>query len=534
MQALLDAQKIATYQPRVFEIDKYLVMNSHVYEKNTVRPLPLQFLMLGTGASSCMSMKQVDTCNSIAYNAGFRNSHIYNTELVDSEDPTIIYKLFPSFTDPDVKLAKFRISDVTGLTLIASTFISASEFSGTARYIGQNKDYIFLEYQKNYSAGASYAGMNYFLRVNKTKLGYEVLDRAGWEGQFICENMNSIYMICNGPSNDFRIDRIDKTAWTTTTLVTTALSDVGSAWERQINENAVVQVSDTVFDVYFYLDASGLTRRPAVPFRLGIGRYRIDTMANTAVYTEQIIDVSKQLELSDLVKYRSATVSLSTLFRRHKLDIINVSGQNYLLVTLENQDSTTIGSDVNDVDQGYTYLFKIKDLDNLELVSSFKHGDCYQASLLLNNGQTVVLANKYSLKVISLDTTSMKFKQTMYKNLDVLVVGSDTNENIWIHSSAGEVYRFANTTPTEVYAEYEKTNYDYIGANIETYLAVSVKDFSGNFRATKLKITLKGNQVFKSNSKNYITVTTSSSAVTNIPVTIKGRGELDFIIEMAE
>ena len=128
----------------------------------------------------------------------------------------------------------------------------------------------------------------------------------------------------------------------------------------------------------------------------------------------------------------------------------------------------------------------------------------------------------------------MRYVETYSYSIKIHMIGVDTLNRIHIASDLGVQY-FTLTTPMEAKVYYEKEYYEFISSSpIETFIKVSTKDLLNRYRSSKVRISLKGPQVFKSNNSNIITINTSQDGETTIPIILKDEGFYDFVTEIIE
>ena len=285
--------------------------------------------------------------------------------------------------------------------------------------------------------------------------------------------------------------------------------------------------------MYAIYGGAANTIKPAITGQINIGRFDFNTVNNVASdMIEQVIDLSKQTDIVAM-----PIISINSEYRIHKVDYMSYNSEDYLIYTLLNihKDNEKVEETTSSVEDHLTYLFKIKRSTNtLELVSATKHGDVFNVCLNINNGQTLILANKYIFKVLTLNTTTMRYVETYSYSIKIHMIGVDTLNRIHIASDLGVQY-FTLTTPMEAKVYYEKEYYEFISSSpIETFIKVSTKDLLNRFRSSKVRISLKGPQVFKSNNSNIITINTSQDGETTIPIILKDEGFYDFVTEIIE
>ena len=523
MQEILNPEKITTYVPRIVEVGNFFIINGHVYDKNTFKPIPLDFAVIPTGVTVPMSLKQTVIINHPGWDAGWRNNTIFTSEIVDSEDPSIIYKTFPAYAEADVRIAKFKVTP-NGVEVLKTSVLTGN-YSGQSQIIGQSKAYIYCSYSRNYQ-DASANGTHYLMRIQKWDLVETSTHFARDQFMGILDTPNRTYLISNQTNNRFLLRNFFKDDISNIPVMQDKDLTDGTAWNRQ-HFRALDKINDTTYDQYFMIDSIGNVNNPTSLNVIGISKFRFETVNNSSSYQEMTIDLSKQTDVSSLVKLSNT----STYHRMTHMEMMYHNSEKYILCTFTNNHLDNLTFDLL-VDESILYLFKIKNPTTLELVSATMLNDVYSGSLFINGGKTCVMANKYSLKVLTLDLNTMKFKPTIEKAMPVHLFGTDGNENIWVQLVDGSLHRFTNIMPTEIICEYEKESYSYTGSNISTKVSIGARDYTMKYRATKIRISLIGNQIFSESGTNILEFFTSSIGMVDKEVIIKGAGELDYKIEV--
>ena len=534
MPQILDSQRFSTYVPRLIEVGNYFIINGLVHNKNSFKPNPLDYQIINTGPLASISTKQIGLVHSNDFNNDFNNSYIRDTEIKDNLNPNIIYKTFIKNSDSDVGIARFELTPATNsLKLIA--YSSCSNFK-TINIIGQNKDYIYIVGTRTIIDKAG------IYRIRKTNMLFqdiaeERIVTGDWIPSKVLETDVYIYLLYNTTNNDMHLDILNKDSFTLSTIESSKLiNDIG--YFRQ-DLNTCIKVDKTIGTNYFNHEMYAIyggaanTIKPAITGQINIGRFDFNTVNNvTSDMIEQVIDLSKQTDIVAM-----PIISINSEYRIHKVDYMSYNSEDYLIYTLLNnhKDNEKVEETTSSVEDHLTYLFKIKRSTNtLELVSATKHGDVFNVCLNINNGQTLILANKYIFKVLTLNTTTMRYVETYSYSIKIHMIGVDTLNRIHIASDLGVQY-FTLTTPMEAKVYYEKEYYEFISSSsIETFIKVSTKDLLNRFRSSKVRISLKGPQVFKSNNSNIITINTSQDGETTIPIILKDEGFYDFVTEIIE
>ncbi len=532
MPQILDSQRFNTYVPRLIEVGNYFIINGLVHSKNTFKPNALDYQIINTGPLSAISTKQVGLVNSPEFDNGSNNYYIRNTEVPDNLNPNIIYKTFIG-NNNDVAVAKFELTPKTN-SLKLITYITTT--GRTVDIIGQNKDYIFIVTKQHVIDKCA------IYRINKSTMVFnntasERILTGDWICSKVLETEAYIYLLYNTTNNDYHFDVLHKDSFTLSTLEDSSLTnDIG--YFRQ-DLNTCIKIDKSVGpnkfnnEMYIVYGGAANTIKPAITGQINFCRFDFNTTNNVVSdMVEQLIDLSKQTDILSMPK-----ITVNSEYRVHKVDYMSYNNEDYLIYTLLNVhvNNEKVEETTSSVEDHLTYLFKIKrDINTLELVSSVKHGDVFNVCLNLNNGQTLILANKYLFKVFTLNTTTMKYVETYSYSIKIHMIGVDTLNRIHVASDLGLQY-FTLTTPMEAKVEYEKEYYEFISASpIETFIKVYTKDLLNRFRSSKVRISLKGPQVFKSNNSNIITINTSQDGETTIPIVLKDEGFYDFVTEIIE
>lgn len=107
-------------------------------------------------------------------------------------------------------------------------------------------------------------------------------------------------------------------------------------------------------------------------------------------------------------------------------------------------------------------------------------------------------------------------------------VGVDSLGRIWAleigEYNWGAIHAITQTAPITISVTSTATNYNFTGQNIESSVIVNAYDTEGARMAVSVKLVIDGGSMTFAGSNLTTTVQTSSSADTNVPITITGAG----------
>lgn len=143
------------------------------------------------------------------------------------------------------------------------------------------------------------------------------------------------------------------------------------------------------------------------------------------------------------------------------------------------------------------------------------------------NYQNIILIFDTMLQFMTFDNANLTYTISSQLNL-ALGGGSfcvDSSNRLWVMENTGALSLMTPNVPTRVSISFADANYSYNGTPINTSINVSAYDQFGARQTVSVTVLItSSNALFTGNSLSTITITTSSSTDTNIPITINAAG----------
>lgn len=520
---------------KIVEIDKYLIINGLIYERKNLKPTN-RYCVTPTGDSrdsnSAMpSLNQVAILTTPTLGQGFRDNTIYGTELVDSENPNIFYKVFPAYYNGDKRIVKYRKVTESEIEILTETTYTG-DYHTIHRFIGQSKDYIYTVWNRTYDSAGS--GMNYICKIDKKTLSPENNHFAREKPYPILETETRMYVVTDSADNDYSVGYISKDTgvWTRVGICYTAGASGSSTWCRQRNATGY-QINSHSFNYFFAIDGEGsINPRKNTPC---IYKGVVDMAKDTVLFKEQTINFDKcSKPISDLYKI----IDVSSWSRYTNLKSFDLCGKRYLTMShtsdLSNDDNGELTKATS-----WLYLFEIEEETNtIYCLDAVQTAGVFQTVLYGENGRYVCFANWNQVSVFSLDENTMTFKNSFnkyFKDEQLQYFGIDKDNTMWLQSQWQAIYMERIPYNYELFAEYDKSTIKFAEGESEKLvnLKIGYRDYYKNYKTKKVKITLDhpNNQIFTSNDSHIIIVDTLTNGLLSIPVKVYKSGYLKFDVE---
>lgn len=133
-----------------------------------------------------------------------------------------------------------------------------------------------------------------------------------------------------------------------------------------------------------------------------------------------------------------------------------------------------------------------------------------------------------------LNLETEKYEKCFEKAGTYYTVGLDENNKFYMFDSNNNCSIYNDVTSYELFAKFEHDSYNYTNGPIDTYVAISSKNFLSEYINTKVELTLSGNCKFFENNRKTLITYTSSTGELNIPVTVTNGGTMYCYIKEVE
>ncbi|OOM70001.1 hypothetical protein CLPUN_53330 [Clostridium puniceum] len=505
MAKILDSNTITGAIQKVVETPTGYIINGHFYDKVQMIPKPFKlFPTLGDATDLSMSRKLL---------LGSTVANHFKTQgdtiVSDRYDSTISYVwVIGARNSTAQRLLKIKENNGDVSLVTSNVYTSVPTSNPLVRaYCGQDSNYLY------YIISCSQAYTEFFVKVDKTTLAMTVIENLSnysW-GSVIKENATHIYY---GRKQGYGTNILKRYNKTTSTIDTFSITAKTSNIYFSTCFSQIVSNSDTSFYTYSLSHNSSTNK-------FGVVRYAFDTAQTTLdkVCTEADMNIT----WGSITQFPVFASNPSVTYEPFITTASN--GDKYFNVAVyENACGST---SVNIPSYGILTFA----LDNSSNTLTFKNfvqvtADYFRGFIGTKSNTFLVCASSTTTIFMSFNEANEKFVITDTISNQPSHIGIDQAENIWIVNALGEVEYLNPFVPTNINVAYEKSAYKYEGTDMTTFCTVSCQNYSGNYIAGKLQLTLKGNAVFTSNSSKVITVDTLSTDVLKVSIKITGAGSL--------
>lgn len=504
MAKILDSIVLNGSIQKVVELPQGYIMNGHYYDKSQMIPKPLQsFNMLGNYVDISMDKKAI-----LKHGFNGHGKSQGDTVVTDRYDSTISYVWTTGMRNNAPYMYKFKESN--GTIALLATSASWANLPAANPYvracIGQDANSLY------YLVGSGATWTESLYKVDKISLAatsIEAFSTYTWASSLM-ETDNFAYYARKTGYGTCYIKRYNKTSQAIEALTTTARTSniyYSSNWSNLWTVSSTEQYSYSVYHV----QASNTYK---------IARYKFDT--TQAVIGNVMTEVDANITWGTVT---ALPVFPSSCNYHYESFITTAQNGNKYLSVMVYDPTASVTANVQYYGV-YTFLIDptTKDL-TFKSFNSFTT-DYIRGFVGVSNNTFLTVGTDNSTLFLNFDQNLEKFVVSDSLGNQPNHIGADQSGNIWITNVNNEVEYFSPSVPTNVYVNYELGGYQYQGTDINTYITVEAKNFTGTDIATNLQLTIKGNAVFASSGTKVITNTTSTSGPQQIPIIIKGSGSI--------
>lgn len=479
---------------KIVELADEYIINGQMYDKSTFVPKPMEFLPVYGKANECSFY------NWMNINCSWSGVRTMNNLLVDSNDSNINWvNLAPNI--PPTLMKQIR-SATNGLSTVGYGY-SGTAYSDVFQFVSQTSNKIYALWNRVYDGYACYICC--FDKSTGT-FTYQI-NLGSMKIRIISENDAFMYIAACGKANSFYIYKFNKT----TGAVTTLLDDSKTGYTNQciVSEQSV---KDTL--VTFYASRDSIAKTPGV-HQTYIVKYVLD------LATEKVTATDVNLDVSLLGSTQFSLISDDSMGVGYELFTLQDGDKQYLSLVIYNLGMNSYLT----VTRGAIYTFEMTDADNFKLVDATMHNPIlYRGVMPMFNNKLLIFMNETGLSFFNWNTAKKKYEKTSVYQVPTHYMGVDMNNNIWVQQDDTSVDMLANTLPTNVYAIFDKDEYNFAGDDISATLTIYAQNYAGQYLASNLQLSLIGPVKFTDTGKKTRIVTTSNLNTIQIPITITGAG----------
>lgn len=526
MQILNDKSIITQTVPRIVETPEYLVINTQVYDKASLKPVPLEFNVVSvpitySSLSRCIWTYNNDTAGRTIFmhTGNSKNQKMYQ----DSSDVNIFYNLFkyPSY---GIKFIKFKKEENN----ISEQWSSMNDIYGTGGLCGstgygseyciiyQDDLYIILVLKDIQKVGSAWQGRGddrYILKkYNKktnaitdiTTISTGAVNAAVHNYQFMEYHNNNVYFYKQN-GNVHTIYKINLSTNVLTTLFT--FTNTGGL---NVIDNPV-KIGD-----YYYIIKDNYLQSSIHEYCFY--KIKLDVINDTV--TQDVLNINLNGFTLDTAPGEVLSGIGEGIY--HTLNTLESNNKKYILCTVHSVPNQNYYPN-----QHKHIVFEVTDTEIIvKDVNTFPNG-C-KGVLEYINSNTLVFLYTDSIAFYKFDSTKEKYVLTYRKAGVFNTIGFDTLNRFYMQHNTSAIDVMTSMNACILKADF--TNEYYTSINTDTEISFYAKNFLDEYLNTDVKITLLGPVQFKDDKSKTKIVKTSDAGIKTLPVTITGSGRIEVII----
>lgn len=521
MELINSSNTISSKIPKIIETDKHFIMNTQVYDKQTLKPIPMKFFAFNPSVnmhnSSILSSSVMD--GNSEFNQLQNNCHRignYKNIIKDKYNANVFYltsryyqnHFMCRIIEDNNNYTIDKIVDTSSFGLYSNSY---SDF--IVLYETDNDFIVWSKSASYYNTFTDYLG-DVILKINKKSLSVvRILEENTANNTYYMEHHgNTGYILRMAHVAGFRIYKIDST--TNQYTVINAYIPTANGYNN-IGSNPIN------IDGYYYFLLMKYDKTTG--YKYAFAKLKLDTTNDTMSY--DIIEINNY----DDYKINSSTGNTSLGFNinvRHQIQIFKQNENVYISCTI-------YGTEVlrTEFFQHKQVLFKLKD-NIIEIKQIIPLTDGCKGVLFVDEDYkkpVFVMTNSYLF--YSFDSTKEKFINTFGKSGIYKIVGFDSMGRFITQTTDNAIEMLTETNACILKADFNEELYDKNSNNeLQTEISFYAKNFLDEYIETNVKLTLIGSVVFQENNSKELITTTSKNGIITKPVIINGYGSIEVII----
>lgn len=584
MQILSTNDNISTVRPKIFETPDTLIINAHIYDKASLKPIPFEFYNTQTAYTYSNLAYCIHTLDNAdySYTTGVANPKFMSTYFL--HDGNNHQKLFQDITHSDIFYQIVRINTNPGTIRFLKyqkngnniKLITTTEYnSGNRWYDGssssdcyyqsghdiyvlyQNETYIVFVHKYPYAGSNSTMTTNLYtqnrgsrfdlIKYNKDTGGVAAIISHNdylYNYQFLEAKDDDIYILrhvrhFNSGSaynkyvkptsntstvNNWYIVKINIISGTETVLFTK--SDTGDTF---MVDNII-----KVNDFYYTFKANGK--------KYEFSKLKLDTVNDTV--TEEVININ----YNSFEEFNSSAYNFEGDLIYHTLKSISVNNKDFIICTIhcipnhkfypechknivfEIVKTTKIVETIETNEETGEEVIVKQEITEEEAVVTdvipFLNG-C-KGVLEYIDPNVLIFLFFDGIEFCKFDSTQGKYIECYKKGGIFNVIGLDTLNRFYAQYSNGDVEVMTALNACTLKADFAEEYYQSI--NIDTEIYYYAKNFIDEYLSTDVVISLIGPVQFKDDSSKEKIIRTSGEGIDTLPVTITGSGRIEVVI----
>ena len=520
MELISSSNTITSKVPKLIETDKHFIMNTQVYDKLTLKPIPMKFFTFSLSSAmynfSILNNSVIDCSGEttdLLQNSCQKIGN-YKNIIKDKYNANVFYLI----SRYSIHQAICRIiesnNNYTIDKIIYSTNMLSRTYTDFTILYETDDDFVLWVKGNSYGGWTTSTLVDLIIKVNKNSLSAKTFfsEEITTSTYYMEHSENIGYILRVSYSSGFRIFKLDTSS--------NQYSAV-STYANISNSNNLGSNPVKINDYYYFLSTK---YDASIGYRYVFVKLKLDTTNDIMSY--EIIEISNY----DNYKMNSSTsvpTSLGFSYEiRHQLQTFKQNGSTYLSCTIYGPETY-----MSNTWQHKHVLFKITD-DIIEIKQIIPLTDGCKGVLFVDEDYkkpVFVMTNSYLFYLF--DSTKEKFINTFMKGGLYKVVGFDSAGRFITQTKDDTIEMLTETNACILKADFSEEVYDKNSNNkLQTEVAFYAKNFLDEYIETSIKLTLIGSVVFEENNSKELITTTSKTGIITKPVLINGYGNIEVII----
>ena len=531
------------WQPAVFEMEDYILLNGQAYDKATLAPVPFKNLSIDSYTRKNLIGKTswvYDTQGTLELGSAIMHGGQsgMSSFVIDSSDPSIGYVICPRDDSWYLRAHKINLDTMdiitTGSTSLGGTSNATNgyyDYTGQSYIVSQDEDYIYYIHkhrnQRRYQYNASYwwVGMPLIGWMSKTtmtqsgeysdKWDMDNLTYLGMKGTKIFFAICGVYYDYSyiDSRNDITIRWFDMATKTGGSLGNWA-SPYGSNSNRSYGNCS--RPFDQGSDI---LHAYWTTRSDDDNEGYLFYKAEVDMNGETATVSGCTYDFSI---LASGTTRGDILVKHDVNDYNHKVLTFTTDDGSNKYVNLVITETPTNSDITTDCFKVHSFLIGGADNSHLIYKSTADPGFRIRGIMPLKDDYTkfLIVGDSHS-EVWNWSSGNEEYEYSSTINQALNSAMTDSLDRLWLFDMDDNTYLVSTETPLTVTVGTEYSSYDYQGTTISSYVEVSAWDMDNNRMETDVQLTLSGDTYFVDDTQ-LKEITTSSGSETQVNIKITG------------
>lgn len=513
--------------PKLIEFPEHFVLNTQLYDKQTLKPIPAKFYVNNDLNVPFMTLYTSIDKTKFYYtgnNSDFdmiqnNNEHNHQNIIQDKNDPNIFYVLQKYNSHDSMRLYKIQYNNNTKQYNILNTFTTGQSglyhnYKGDIKIIYETDEYFVLSITGQHDINTRYSGFYVGISLlNKKTFGYTLLiernnSQSLWPFYLLESNNNDIIYVL-GRNTDYYTKQITKINITTKTIAT--------IWKDTPTCNKGVICNPVKIGDYYYVLIPYLENTIYTYKIMKISLNTIDDKINTELLN---------INLNNFILDNSPSANMIYSYEiKYTLRVIKSDNNIYL--------SCLMHETPNDVAYAYQHKHVLLKFNGASFtvidVISLTDG-CY-GSLEYNDSKHQIWYMPNCVLFYAFDKTKEKMICTYRKAGEFMQIGFDSLNRFITQTRDYTIEILTELNACTLNADFDKEIYDKeTEKELSTTVSFYGKNFLDEYLETNVKLTLIGPVIFEENGTKELITTTLKTGIKTIPVIIKGYGNIEVII----